>query len=59
MLRIGLIAGSPSFTLAAPCEICERAGLLTEGQLCAHCERCQRHCEDGHEFIPRPSEHGA
>ena len=58
MLRIGLIAGSPSFALAAPCEICERDGLLTEGQLCAHCGRCQQHCEDAHEFTPRPSETG-
>ena len=59
MLRIQLVAGSLSFALAAPCEICERDGLLTEGQLCAHCERCQQHCEEAHEFTPRPSEMGA
>jgi hypothetical protein len=56
MLRIELIVGSPAFTLAAPCEICERNGLLTEGPLCAHCEHCRHHCEEAHEFTPRLSE---
>jgi len=65
MLRIALIAGAPSFVLAAPCEICELNGVLTEGPLCVHCGRCQQDCdgqeypeedEEAHEFTPQPSE---
>jgi transcription elongation factor Elf1 len=59
MLLVGLIAGAPSFVLAAPCETCELDGLRTEGPLCAHCARCQQHCEKTHEFTPQPSEKGS
>jgi len=67
MLRIALIAGVPSFVLAAPCEICERNGVLMEGPLCVHCGRCQQDCdgreypeehEEAHGFTPQPGENG-
>ena len=56
LLRIGGFETVNAFELApCPCELCNWNDVPTEGPLCAHCNRCEIHC-DGDEYLEESPE---